>query len=323
MSKENSPSMIAAWVSLISNFLLTGIKIFVGLVFKSQVLVADGVHNAGDVIASAATLSSMHISKRPPDEDHPYGHGKAEVIGAGFVAIILAAASIYIGYNSLKVLFQPIPKAHVIAFIAAIVSLLWKQALYIYTIRIGKQVNSKGLIATAHDHLADVYGSLAAVIGIGLGLIGEHWDIAYLAYGDPIAGFIVALLVMKLAYSMGQESIDVLMEKNIDLEQIREFSVLIQAFPQIKRIDRIRAREHGHYLIVDIRIGIDAKLSIQEGHDISKQIKQVMMQQYPNIEEVLVHLNPWYDKVKPATPLLSTQAIGAEPDITKQKKPIE
>jgi divalent metal cation (Fe/Co/Zn/Cd) transporter len=88
------------------------------------------------------------------------------------------------------------------------------------------------------------------------------------------------------------------MEKNIDSEQIKEFSVLIQSFPQIKRIDRIRAREHGHYLIVDIRVGIDAKLSIQEGHDISKQIKQVMIHQYPNIEEVLVHLNPWYDKVK-------------------------
>jgi cation diffusion facilitator family transporter len=268
------------------------------LIFKSQVLVADGVHNAGDVIASIATLSSMHISKQPPDEDHPYGHGKAEVIGAGFVALVLAAAALYIGYNSIEVLFQPIPKAHVIAFIAAIVSLVWKQVLYIYTIRVGKQVNSKGLIATAHDHLADVYGSLAAVIGIGLGLIGEHWGIDFLAYGDPIAGIIVALFVMKLAYNMGLESIDTLMEKNIDSAQIKEFSILIQSFPQIKRIDRIRAREHGHYLIVDIRVGIDAKLSIQEGHDISKQIKQVMMHQYPNIEEVLVHLNPWYDKVK-------------------------
>src|SRR5438309_1552808 len=145
MNKENSQSMIAAWVSLISNIFLTGIKIIIGLTFKSQVLVADGVHNAGDVIASAATLSSMHISKRPPDEDHPYGHGKAEVIGAGFVALVLAIAALYIGYNSIEVLFQPIPKAHVIAFIAAIVSLVWKQVLYVYTIRVGKQVNSKGL----------------------------------------------------------------------------------------------------------------------------------------------------------------------------------
>jgi cation diffusion facilitator family transporter len=119
MNKENNQSMIAAWVSLISNILLTGIKILVGLIFKSQVLVADGVHNAGDVIASAATLTSMRISKRPPDEDHPYGHGKAEVIGAGIVAIILAAAALYIGYNSIMVLFEPIPEAHVIAFVAA------------------------------------------------------------------------------------------------------------------------------------------------------------------------------------------------------------
>jgi cation diffusion facilitator family transporter len=295
MSEGNNQSMVAAWVSLISNIFLTVIKLIVGLIFRSQVLVADGVHNAGDVIASAATLGSMHISKRPPDEDHPYGHGKAEVIGAGFVAIVLAIAAIYIAYHSIEVLFQPLPKAHVIAFIAAIVSLIWKQALYVYTLRIGKQVNSKGLIATAHDHLADVYGSLAAVVGIGLGLIGELGDIPYLAYGDPIAGFIVALLVMKLAYDMGRETIDVLMEKSIDVEQIREFSTLIQSFPQVKRINRIRAREHGHYLIVDIRIAIDAALSIQQGHDISKQIKQTLMEQYPDIEEVLVHLNPWYE----------------------------
>jgi cation diffusion facilitator family transporter len=298
MNKENNQSMLAAWISLISNILLTGIKILVGLIFKSQVLVADGVHNAGDVIASAAAITAMRISKRPPDEDHPYGHGKAEVIGAGIVAIILAAAALYIGYHSIMVLFEPIPAAHVIAFVAAILSLAWKQALYMYTIRIGKQVNSKGLIATANDHLADVYGSLAAVIGIGLGLIGEHWGIPLLSYGDPVAGFIVALFVLKLAYEMGRESIDVLMEKNIDLAQIREFASLIQCFPEIKRIDRIRAREHGHYMIVDIRVGIDATLSIQEGHDISKQIKQVMMNQYPDIEEVLIHLNPWYDKLK-------------------------
>lgn len=152
-------AMVSAWISLISNILLTGIKIITGLMFNSKVLVADGVHNAGDVIASATALGAMRISSQPPDEDHPYGHGKAEVIGASVVAVILFGAGIFIGYHSIAALFEPMPQEHILALVAAIISLLWKQWLYIYTIRIGRAANSQGLIATAKDHLADVYAS--------------------------------------------------------------------------------------------------------------------------------------------------------------------
>ena len=160
----NAP-IIAVWISLISNIILTILKIVVGTIFQSPVLLADGYHNAGDVVASAAALTSMRISKRPADEDHPYGHGKAEVISSAIVAIILGLAAIYIAYESISAFFNEPEKASLIAFITAVISLVWKQVLYVYTIRIGKKANSKGLIATAYDHLADVYASLAAVIG--------------------------------------------------------------------------------------------------------------------------------------------------------------
>jgi cation diffusion facilitator family transporter len=152
------------------------------------------------------------------------------------------------------------------------------------------------LQATAYDHLADVYASLAAVIGIGLALVGEYWNIQYLAYGDPIAGIVVALLVLKLAIKMGQESVDVLMEKTIDPAKLKEIVNLVKAAPEVKRIDRVRAREHGHYIMIDVRVGIPASLSIQEGHDIAKEIKETIRSRYPEVEEVLVHLNPWYPK---------------------------
>jgi cation diffusion facilitator family transporter len=296
MSLENKQSSFASWISLISNIFLTVLKIVVGLLFNSQVLLADGVHNAGDVIASVAALSAMRVSKRPPDEDHPYGHGKAEVVGASIVAIILGIAAIYIGYHSLLALFETPHKATFTVLIAAAISLIWKQVLYVYTIKIGKKENSKGLIATAYDHLADVYASLAAVIGIGLAMIGDYYDIAILAYGDPVAGIIVAFLVLKLAIEMGRESVDVLMEKNIDSEIMEIIFEVVQSVPQVKRIDRIRAREHGHYIIVDVRVSIPATLSIQEGHDVSKDIKKAIRNRHSNVEEVLVHLNPWYEK---------------------------
>jgi cation diffusion facilitator family transporter len=124
------------WISLISNLVLTAIKIVVGYLFNSQVLIADGIHNAGDVVATGAALTSSMVSKKPADEDHPYGHGKAEVVASAFVAIILALAAIFMVYKSIEALFEPAAKASLIALSAAFISLLWKQGLYIYCIRL-------------------------------------------------------------------------------------------------------------------------------------------------------------------------------------------
>lgn len=258
-------------------------------------MIADGVHNAGDVIASAATFSSMRISNKPPDEDHPYGHGKAEVVGAGIVAVVLFLAAFFIGYHSIEALFGPPPEAHLIALVAAAVSLVWKQALYVYTIRIGRQAKSKGLVATAYDHLADVYASVAAVVGIGLSLIGERYAIPFLGYGDPVAGIIVSVLVLRLAVHMGKEAVDILMEKNLAPEKIEAYIALINTIPEVKRIDRLRAREHGHYVLVDARVSVPGDLTIQQGHDISRKMKHVIMEKCSEVDEVFVHLNPYYE----------------------------
>ncbi|MFJ8530099.1 cation diffusion facilitator family transporter [Bacillus sp. NPDC094106] len=296
MNENRKSSLLAAWISVISNVLLTFIKIIVGFLFKSQVLLADGIHNAADVVASVASLGSMKISNQPADEDHPYGHGKAEVISSGIVAIILIFAALFMSYESIKALFHPATKPHMIAFIAAIVSLVWKQILYVYTIRIGRQVNSKGLIATAYDHLADVYASIAAVIGIGIALLNNIYPIPYAAYGDPLAGIIVSFFVLKLAFGMGKEAVYILMEGGLPAEKRGEYKTIIQAHPFVKRIDRIRARDHGHYILVDVRISVPAHLSIQQGHDICREIKTTIMKQDSGVYEVLIHLNPWYEE---------------------------
>ncbi|GIO05708.1 putative transporter YdfM [Brevibacillus reuszeri] len=292
---QYSSSLLALWISLISNVVLTVIKVVVGFLFNSQVLIADGIHNAGDVIATFAALTSSMVSKKPADKDHPYGHGKAEVIASGIVAIILALAALFMVYKSIEALFEPAVEASIIALVAAIISLIWKQGLYVYCIRLGREQNSKSLIATANDHLADVYASIAAVVGIGVALIGDRYDLPYTQYGDPLAGLIVSYFVMKLAYEMGEESIGVLMEKSLSAEKLNQLENIVRAIPQVKRIDRIRAREHGHYVIVDVRVSISNDLTIKEGHDISRIIKGSIMSEMKEVEEVLIHLNPWYE----------------------------
>ncbi|WP_028402179.1 cation diffusion facilitator family transporter [Ectobacillus panaciterrae] len=295
MNRAHAASILAAWISVISNIFLTVIKIVIGILFRSQVLVADGVHNAADVVASIASLGSMKISNQPADNDHPYGHGKAEVISSGVVAIILAFAALFMAYESIKSLFHPATEPHMIAFIAALVSLIWKQVLYVYTVRIGRQANSKGLLATAYDHLADVYASIAAVVGIGIALLNRVYPIPYAAYGDSLAGIVVSIFVLKLALHMGKESVDILMEGSLPTEKCTRYEELIQTHPYIKRIDRLRAREHGHYVLIDARVSVPAYLSIQQGHDICREIKTMIMIQDPEVQEVLIHLNPWYE----------------------------
>lgn len=294
VADTHKQGLISIWISLFSNIILTLMKLIAGLTLASPVLLADGVHNAGDIIATVAALTSSMVSKKPADDDHPYGHGKAEVVASAFVAIVLALAALWIGYQSAGSLFEPPEEASWLALGAAFLSLVWKQALYVYMIRIGRASKSKSVLATAYDHLADVYASLAAVIGIGLALLGDHYGWTWAAYGDPIAGIIVSLLVLKLAVEMGREAVDILMEKNAGPEKLEAYHTLIQSVPDIKRIDRVRAREHGHYITVDVRVGVPGGYSIQRGHDISREIKQRIMDADADVVEVLVHLNPWY-----------------------------
>ncbi|MGO4110170.1 cation diffusion facilitator family transporter [Paenibacillus sp. YAF4_2] len=288
-------NVFAIWISLFSNLILTGIKLIVGLMFKSQVLIADGVHNAGDVIATMAALGAAKVAQKPADEDHPYGHGKSELIGSALVAIIMVLAALFIAYHSVESFFHTAAEASMVAFIAAVISLFWKLWLYLYCIKVGKETNSKSLEATAYDHLADVYASIAAVVGIGAAIIGDRNDIPFLSYGDAAAGIVVAFFVMKLAYDMGREAVDVLMEKAVSPEKLNDYERLVFSIPEVKRIDRIRAREFGQYVIIDVRVGIPAQFTIQEGHDISRKIKQTILTNHTDVEEVLIHLNPWYE----------------------------
>ncbi|TVY11342.1 cation diffusion facilitator family transporter [Paenibacillus cremeus] len=294
--EESKSNVVAIWISLISNLLLTGIKLVVGFLFKSQVLIADGIHNAGDVIATIAALGSAKVAQKPADEDHPYGHGKSELIGSATVAIVMGLAAVYIAYYSFESFFSVAAEASMVALIAALISLVWKQWLYLYCIKISKVTSSKSLEATAYDHLADVYASSAAVLGIGAALIGDKYEIAFLSYGDAAAGIVVAYFVLKLAYQMGKEAVDILMEKTVPSEILTDYQNLVLSIPEVKRIDRIRARAFGKYVMVDVRVGIPAQLSVQEGHDISRKIKQIIMAQHNDVEEVLIHLNPWYDE---------------------------
>jgi len=115
-------------------------------------------------------------------------------------------------------------------------------------------------------------------------------------YGDPVAGIVVSFFVLKLAYEMGTEAIHILMEKNVDEDQMEQYKESIFSISDVKRIDRIRAREHGQYVLVDVRLSIPGEYTVQQGHDICREIKKRVMDHHKEVDEVLIHLNPWYNE---------------------------
>lgn len=295
MAYESPKALFVAWVSLISNFLLTLIKIACGMLFYSTALIADGVHNGGDVIASIAAIGSMKLSNHPADLDHPYGHGKAEDVSTAFIGVLLIAAAAFLIYTAIRSLFGPVSEVSIWALSAALVSTGWKWLLYLYTHHAATNYHSKSLAATAADHLADIFASFAAAVGLTIGWAGKTLNIPYAYLSDPVAGIVVSLLVLRIAIKMMVRSTNVLMESSVDKTRQEEYRQVFLSFPQVKAIDILRAREHGNSILIDAQIRLPASLSIQEGDDITEAIRGRMMQQFPDVEEVLIHINPWYE----------------------------
>ncbi|MCQ2010710.1 MAG: cation diffusion facilitator family transporter [Sporolactobacillus sp.] len=294
MTYEGPKALLTAWVSLVSNLLLTLIKIIFGLIFHSTALVADGVHNGGDVIASIATIGSMKLSNHPADREHPYGHGKAEDISTAFISIVLIVAALFLTYEAVKALFGPISSVSIWAFAAALFSALAKWMLYIYTKKGADRYHSKSLHATAADHLADIYASIAAALGLGIGWIGTVFDLPYTHYGDPVAGIVVSILILRIAIVMIIQATNVLMESSVDEKAQEKYRQVFLSFPEVKVIDILRAREHGNAVLIDAQIRIPGSYTIQEGDDLTEAIRSKMIRTYPDVEEVLIHINPWY-----------------------------
>ena len=283
-----------AWISVISNIILTLGKLFIGWYGNSDAVFADGIHSAADVFASVIVLLVIKLANKPADKEHPYGHGKAEVIVSGIVGILLFLVSIYVVFEGISGFFHEIETPSYLAMWVAIISYFTKIILYRSSLKVAKEHNSKAIEAIAFDHKADIVASIAAAIGVFLSILGERFDIQLFQYGDKAASIFVAYLIFKISKEMLMEAFDILLERNIDAATLQAYINVVNEFPEVKRIDRIRAREHGHYILVDLRISIDHFKTIKEGHDLAKLIKGRLMDKYDNIEEVLIHLNPYF-----------------------------
>lgn len=286
----------AAWIGIVGNIVLAGVKGFVGWFSGSKALIADAVHSASDVVGSAAVLIGLKAAKKPPDEDHPYGHGKAESVAAIIVAMLLLLVGFEVGLSAAKSIYYGVEEPggnYSWALWVVILSIVAKEAMFQYKYRLGKKLSSQALIANAWEHRSDVYSSIAALVGIGGALLGVYIDMPILFYLDPIAGLIVSLMVLRMGYKILMESIHSTLDHVLHEEDSGELIEAVQTVQGVLAVDDLRAREHGHYVIVDLKISVNPQITVLEGHDIAKAVKNRLIDRFSHVSDVFVHVNPY------------------------------
>ena len=281
-----------AWVGIIGNIVLAIIKGVIGFIANSRALIADAVHSASDVVGSVAVLIGIRAAKLPPDRDHPYGHGKAENVTAIIVAVILFVVGFEIALGAFKSFFEPVVVPKIIAIYAVIFSIIVKELMFRYKYQLGKKYKSDALMTDAWHHRSDVFSSMAALLGIGASILGSQMGIAWLAYADPVAGAFVALLIMRMAWKLGKESIHNTLDHVLHEEDTVDMRKIASSVPGVVQIDEFLAREHGHYVIIDIKVAVDPHITVEEGHRVGKNLKKKLMED-EHVRDVLVHINPY------------------------------
>ncbi len=286
-------------ICIIGNIILSALKLVAGILGSSKAMVADALHSASDIVATSVVLVGIKIAKKPADDGHPYGHGKVEPIAAAFVGVTLIFAAFMIVKGIVEsIISHSFATPTFLALAAAVVSIVVKEAMFRMTYAAGKKINSEAIMADAWHHRSDAYSSIGTFIGILGSIIGDRLGIHFLEYLDPIAGAVVACMIFKVAYDILSHSIKGLMDASPDEKKIGQIREVVSGIGGILSIPMVKGRYVGQYLFVDMKLEVDAGISVEEGHALAVLSKEKVMESIPDVCEVLVHIDPRRPEVR-------------------------
>jgi cation diffusion facilitator family transporter len=281
----------ATWWGLIVNLLLSIGKLLVGYIGHSQALIADGLHSLSDLVSDGMVLLATHHSNIDADEDHPYGHARYETFATITLAVLLTAVGIGIGvdaaYHLLDAEKLAIPS--MITLWVAGASIASKEILYQYTMIVARRVKSSLLEANAWHHRTDAISSIVVFVGIA----GSMWGYPML---DSIAAIIVALMICKIGWELGHQSFQELVDTGLDQETLAQVEQAVLDVHGVKELHMLRSRRMGHMALVDLHILVAPRLSVSEGHQISEAVEMALIEQFEEIQDVTVHIDPEDDE---------------------------
>lgn len=274
-------------ISVLVNILLTIIQVLAGIFAKSNGLIADGIHSLSDLLADFVVLIANHHSKKEADEDHHYGHHRYENAASLALGLLLLLVGLGMLWSALGKIqnHQAISQVHIIALYIALISLLAKEILFRYMLKIATSIRSSMLIANAWHARSDAASSLVVSVGIVGNLLG--YPIL-----DSIAALIVGLMVTRMGWKFSWEALHDLMDRAATTEEILQISDELLKIKGILGIHDLRTRKVGDMLIVDVHLEIDAKKTVREGHDIAVAARKATMAKHPHVINVMTHVDP-------------------------------
>jgi len=278
-------------VGVVGNILLSIIKLIFGFIGQSQALIADGLHSLSDLISDGVVLVAAKYSSQDADANHPYGHGRFETVATiavgGLLLIVAAGLLIDASHRLLEpeLLLQP----GLISLVVIVISLVIKEILYQYTVKVAKRIRSPMLQANAWHHRSDAISSLIVLVGVVGSMVGVQWL-------DAIAAIGVSLMIAHIGWTLGWSGVSELVDTALDEEQLQEIRELIQSVDGVCTLHELRTRRMGSQALVDVHILVNPRISVSEGHQIGEMVRHCLINNLEDIADVLVHIDPEHDE---------------------------
>ncbi|MBR3015643.1 MAG: cation transporter [Clostridia bacterium] len=274
-------------ISIYANAALSAVKLLAGLLANSGAMVSDAVHSISDVFSTFIVMIGVHLAGKESDKEHPYGHERMECVAAIVLAGVLLATGLMIGYQGVQKILnaEKLEAPGVLALCAAVLSIAVKEAMFRYTKKATKQIDSDALMADAWHHRSDALSSIGALIGIGGALLG-------FPILDPIASLVICLFIGKAAYEIFRDAVNKMVDQSVDEETEAALRSCALGKEGVLGIDRMMTRKFGSRVYVEMEISVDGSMSLTDAHAIAENVHNEIEKQFPKVKHIMIHVNP-------------------------------
>ena len=281
-------SLQVTLLGLLTNAVFATGKLAAGIFGHSHALIADAVESLADVFSSIIVWRSLVVAAKPADDDHPYGHGKAEPIAAAVVATILLLAAVGIALKSIQEILSPHRGPEPFTLIVLLAVVVVKEILFRFALRTADDVDSAAVRADAWHHRSDAITSLAAGIGITVALVGgQGYESA-----DNVAAIVAAGIIAWNGWRLLRPALDELMDASPQTEVIEQIRKIAATIPGVERVEKCIVRKMGYHYFVDMHVEVNPLMTVLRSHEIAHQVKDNIRQEIPTVYDVLVHIEP-------------------------------
>lgn len=276
-------------VSIIGNVILSGIKLFAGIYGKSGAMISDAIHSMSDVVTTIIAFFGVKISQKTADKMHPYGHDRIECVASLLLGLILLVTGIGIGKagvdNIIAGNYESLAVPEPIALVAAIISILGKEAMYWYTRHYAKLINSAAFMADAWHHRSDAFSSVGSLIGIGGAMLA-------FPIMDSVASVAICLFILKVAFDISWDALKKMLDTSCGETYEKQLTEFIEAQDKVVRVDLLRSRMFGNKVYIDLEISVDGNKPLHEAHEIAERVHENVEKNFSEVKHIMIHVNP-------------------------------